>query len=174
MSDFERALPIILKAEGGFVADKDDRGGATNYGITERVYHAWLGMNMQNPRPVKEITPKEVEQIYAKHYWFAGHCDQLPWPVSLAHFDACVNHGVGRAAKMLQDAAGVKADGAIGPKTLAAVKANPAEVAKKYLELRESFYKMLAMQSSQSKFLKGWLNRLGHLRTAMEPGPHTP
>ena len=31
------------------------------------------------------------------------------------HFDASVNHGLGAAAKMLQEAAGVAIDGEIGP-----------------------------------------------------------
>ena len=167
MSDFARALPTILAAEGGYSDHPDDKGGKTNFGVTERVYHAWLAMKFQKPKPVKEITPEEVAAIYSKSYWQAMKCDELPWPVSLVAFDSAVNHGVGRASKMLQDAAGVLADGKIGPKTLAAVRDNPDGVAKAMLEAREAFYKLLAMNASQAKFLKGWLKRLEHLKAAM-------
>lgn len=165
MTDFARSLPVILKAEGGYVHDPDDRGGATNKGVTQKTYDSWRKSELLPVRPVKEIQDVEVETIYRQDYWFAGRCDALAWPVSLVHFDACVNHGVGRASKMLQDAAGVAVDGKVGPKTIAAVNADPAGVVKRYLEERERFYRLIGI-GNQGKFLKGWLARLGHLSTA--------
>lgn len=32
--NFEKAFKYILKAEGGYICHKNDRGGATNLGIT--------------------------------------------------------------------------------------------------------------------------------------------
>lgn len=166
MNGFARALPVILKAEGGYVHDPDDRGGATNKGVTQKTYDMWRKSELLPVRPVKEIQDVEVESIYRRDYWFAGRADALAWPASLVHFDACVNHGVGRASKMLQDAAGVMVDGKIGPKTIAAVNADPAGVVKRYLEERERFYRLIAI-GKQEKFLKGWLARLDHLRIAV-------
>lgn len=42
------------------------------------------------------------------------------------HFDGCVNHGIKQASKFLQRALGVEDDGAIGPKTLSAVRQDDA------------------------------------------------
>ena len=36
MADFNKAIAIILKHEGGYVNDPDDPGGETNMGITKR------------------------------------------------------------------------------------------------------------------------------------------
>ena len=47
------------------------------------------------------------------------------YPSALAYqmFDASINHGSGRAIQFVQKAAGAKADGIIGSKTLAAIDA---------------------------------------------------
>ena len=39
---FETALLFVLKWEGGYVNNKYDKGGATNYGITQNTYNNWL------------------------------------------------------------------------------------------------------------------------------------
>ncbi|KKK60142.1 hypothetical protein LCGC14_3027340, partial [marine sediment metagenome] len=38
MASFEKAIPIVLKHEGGYVHDKLDPGGETNFGISKRAY----------------------------------------------------------------------------------------------------------------------------------------
>lgn len=162
---FARALPILLRSEGGYVNDPDDAGGATNYGITEKTYHAWLRRHERPLRGVQEITAEEVHAIYWRSYWTPAQCDRLPWPLSLIHFDAAVNCGVGAAAKQLQRALGVQDDGLIGPLTLSrAASAGPRECYRYLLE-RTFFYRGLARQNpTQQKFLAGgWLARLESL-----------
>lgn len=41
--NFEKAFDILLGHEGGFVDHPKDPGGATRYGITQRVAHNLLG-----------------------------------------------------------------------------------------------------------------------------------
>jgi len=85
--------------------------------------------------------------------------DDLPSGVDLCVFDCAVNAGVGRASKFLQQAVGVTADGQIGPMTVAATSAKPAEeVIDAFCNLREAHYKSL---STFATFGKGWMNRLG-------------
>lgn len=166
MSGFAQALPVTLRFEGGYSDHPDDPGGATMKGITQNTYDAWRASRRLSPRPVKEISDDEVEAIYHRDYWVAGKCDALPWPVSLAHFDACVNHGVRNAAKLLQRALGVEDDGVIGPQTLGAVEdADPEELVNAMLWKRLEFYEAITLnKKSLRTFLLGWLSRVNHLR----------
>ena len=49
----------------------------------------------------------------------------MPEAVAFQFFDACVNHGYGNAARMLQRAAGVPDDGIIGEISLKAINSLP-------------------------------------------------
>ncbi len=167
MSGFLDALPVTLRFEGGYVNDPDDPGGATNKGITQKTYNAWTRSKALPPKAVRGITTDEVEAIYHRDYWLKGKCDALPWPASLAHFDACVNHGPRNAAKLLQRAAGVTDDGKIGPVTLAAVAdmARASALVNLMLWKRLEFYEAIARRRKASrKFLLAWLSRVNHLR----------
>jgi lysozyme family protein len=65
--------------------------------------------------------------------------------LALFHFDTAVNMGVGTAARMLQTALGVDADGEIGPITLAtASRADPPRVLAAYAALRRTRYRSLS------------------------------
>ena len=170
--DFERALAFVLGVEGGYTNDPSDHGGATNKGITQREYSEWLRVNHLPKRNVADILNADVREIYWSEYWLEGRCDRMPWPLCLAHFDACVNVGVGQAAKFLQRALCVRDDGVIGPRTLEALKGAiekdpPCAVAERLVEQREPFYRRLAENEvSQQRFLEGWLNRVEKLKTA--------
>ena len=111
------------------------------------------------------LLKKFVKSIYHLDYWVAGKCDALPWPASMAHFDACVNHGIRNASKLLQRAAGVQDDGKIGPKTLAAVdKADPVELVNGMLWKRLAFYEAIVLHRPKMKvFLLAWLSRVNDL-----------
>lgn len=155
--NWEEALAHILKYEGGYVNHKDDPGGRTNLGVTQRVWEEWIG-KPATEEDMRGLTPEMVSPLYKKRYWDAVRGDDLPSGVDLCVFDCAVNAGVGRASKFLQQAVGVPADGVIGPKTIAAVTAIPAdEVIEKFCNLREAHYKSL---STFATFGKGWMNRL--------------
>ena len=164
---FDICLAFVLKREGGYVNDPADRGGETACGITNATYQHWRHAQGLLPAPIKEITPAEVAAIYRADYWTSSRCDVLGPPLDLVHFDGAVNHGKTQAAKFLQRAAGVTADGVIGARTLAAVAPlAPGYVALKVIEQREAFYRWLATKPDQAKFLKGWLARMAAVRNA--------
>lgn len=170
MSGFADALPVILKFEGGFVDDSDDRGGATNKGITQGTYDAWRRGRGVPTRSVKLLEDGEVLDIYHKGYWMAAKADAVPWPLSVGHFDAAVNHGVTNAWKIMQRALGVADDGIPGPKTLTALQlADPGNLVWEWLKARAAFYARIVQGSpSQAKFLRGWLNRVLDVHREME------
>lgn len=160
--NFTRSLEAVLKEEGGYSNHPKDPGGATNLGVTQRVYDAWLKNNGKAPRSVREITRAEVESIYYQQYWLAARGDQLPDGVDLAMFDYAVNSGPSRAIKDLQRALGVKVDGLIGNVTLAAVAAaDPIKLVHDILDTRVRFLKGL---SAWSTFGRGWSIRVSRVR----------
>ena len=169
---FERALDFVPEVEGGYTNDPVDRGGATNKGILQRVYDIYRKAEGLRSADVRHILNIEVEEIYRDAYWLEGDCDRMPWPVSLVHFDACVNTGVTQAARFLQRSVGAEPDGRIGPKTLEALRAllereTPLAVAERLVNRREPFYRRLAqVDPTQNRFLQGWLNRVEKLKTA--------
>lgn len=155
--NWDEALKHILKYEGGYVNHPDDPGGMTNLGVTKRVWEEWTG-KPAGEQEMRSLTPAMVSPLYKKRYWDAVRGDDLPSGVDLCVFDCAVNAGVSRASKFLQQAIGVPADGVIGPKTLAAVTAKPAEeVIEAFCDLREAHFKSL---STFNVFGKGWMNRL--------------
>ena len=171
---FERALPVILRSEGGYVDDPQDLGGATNQGITQKTYNAWR----KPERPVREITSDEVSAIYKQRYWKAGRSDGLAWPVSLVHFDSMVQHRPKDAIRMLQSAVNLSGhdlavDGSVGPKTLAAANLSDSKaLVEELLWQRLAYYRGLAnhtntlRRKANRKFLPIWIRRLEHLRIA--------
>lgn len=168
--NFEDCLDFVLRWEGGFVDDPADRGGATNQGVTQAVYDEWRMRKAFDKRSVRAIERGEVIHIYLEQYWKPSRCQALDFPMSLILFDSAVNHGVGRAVKLLQNVLDVAADGHFGPQTMAAYDDQEAAsgtcgIAGKYLAAREAFYvRIVEADPSLGKFLRGWLNRLAALR----------
>ena len=114
-AEFIQCLPFVLKWEGGYVNHPADPGGATNQGVTQKVYDTWRSRNGQLPRSVKELTEAEMQAIYEGGYWLPPRCDRLRDALDLVQFDTAVNMGVGRAVRFLQTAVGAAADGDYGP-----------------------------------------------------------
>lgn len=145
------------KKASGYVNDPVDPGGETKYGVAK------------NSNPDLDITNLDWEgakAVYFNRYWLPGKCDKLAGRVAVLHFDGCVNHGVGKASKFLQSAAGVTADGAIGPATLQAVgQIDEIDLCNAICDSRAQFYNdIVARKPEQSKYLKGWLRRIEEMR----------
>lgn len=124
-ANFARALPLVLRHEGGFVNHPSDPGGATNKGITIATFRKWVKRN-GTVADLKAITDQQVAKIYRKHYWDKVKGDDLPAGIDYVTFDFAVNSGPRRAAKFLQEVLRVKADGVIGPVTIEAARRAPA------------------------------------------------
>jgi len=158
---FEKAIRLVLEHEGGFVNHKDDRGGATNFGITEETLGRWRRSPV-NEEDVKDLTTVEAKEIYKAYYWDPIQLDSFKDEILAAIvFDQAVNRGVYRAATDLQKLVGVKADGKVGPVSLAAVNAvNPKVLALDYIKAAQLHYaKIVKNNPSQRVFIVGWIKR---------------
>jgi lysozyme family protein len=120
---FTASLPFILRWEGGYVDHPADPGGATNKGVTQRVYDDWRTRQGLPARAVRQLEDAEMHAIYEAGYWLPPRCDLLQRQLDLVHFDTAVNMGVGRAVRMLQGALGCDVDGDFGPATRMAAEA---------------------------------------------------
>jgi lysozyme family protein len=167
--NFDASFSRIIKSEGGYVWDKDDRGGETNLGVTIDAWGAYLKRAIQ-PGEMKALTQEAVKPFYKQMYWDLVKGDDLPVGVDYAVFDFAVNAGVSRAAKFLQRSVGTVDDGVIGGGTLGRVsKTEPAVLLKNFAEQKQRFYNGLATTNpSQQKFLKGWLSRVDHVQDTAE------
>ena len=98
--NFEKALELVLHHEGGYGDHPKDPGGATNYGVTKKVYERYLGRECTKDE-VKDMPMEAVREIYKRKYWDKIRGDDLPAGLDWAVFDFAVNAGVSRASKLL-------------------------------------------------------------------------
>jgi len=177
---FKECLKFVLKWEGGYTNHPADPGGATNKGITQRVYNAYLQSKKMSPGDVRYIKDEEVEEIYYTRYYIPSHAPQLPPPLDLVVFDTAVNMGVKTSAILLQKTLQelgyytLAIDGIIGAGTKKALEQAIKEkgmqiVVQKYIQLRNLRYHQIVSRNPKLRvFLKGWLNRTADLlRTAL-------
>lgn len=161
-SNFDAALARVLVSEGGYVNNPKDPGGATNKGITQRVYNLYRNRLNLSGQSVQSITDAEVRQIYKEQYWDVAKCDSLPVGISYCVFDGDVNSGVSQSTKWLQRACGITVDGTIGPNTItAANEAEPDALIDAICDRRLNYLKAL---SGWKYFGKGWTSRVEHVR----------
>ena len=148
MDKLERCLDAVLADEGGLANHRQDPGGLTKYGISQRAYPT---LN------IAALTVEQAKSIYQRDYWNPINGDNLPTGLDLILFDCAVNQGVSTAIQLLQQVLGLKTDGHIGPITLAAsAKAMPSLLNNFAAEraLRYEFNR------NEEVFGRGWYRRL--------------
>lgn len=169
-----KAFCFTLNNEGGFVNDKDDPGGATNYGISlaflKDMYNRGFkaaDINLDgivNQKDIEAITYGLVQKLYRIEFW--DKVSMIPDDtLAIKVFDAGVNIGIKKAIQLLQQCVGTTSDGVIGPITLQAIsKWDKNQLIHKFIDKLQLYYYELAFRNkSMDKFLKGWLNRAKRL-----------
>jgi lysozyme family protein len=171
-------LAGIYAIEGGYVNDPADHGGPTNMGVTEQVARAdgYLGDMRDFPKHCAGQVITCADRIYVDHYIEGpGFTPKLGIEPAVAQelVDSAVNMGPRNPSLWFQASlnvlcgAGLKVDGRVGPRTIAAYQAcqqQRGKVQACVLVLdaldgaQEARYrKIVAHDSSQAKYLKGWL-----------------
>lgn len=158
---YEKSFDYVIGNEGKFVNDPHDRGGATNYGITQSTLSKWRRKPV-SVRDVQLLSLTEAQDIYKAFYWDAMNLDEVKDErVQTLLFDQCVNRGVPRVARDVQRILNVAVDGEMGPKTVAAINAqDPLKLMKKLINVvQDAYVQIIVNDLSQVKFLAGWINR---------------
>jgi typhoid toxin secretion A len=171
----EKMINDIITIEGGYVNDPLDSGGATNYGITEKV-----ARNHGYTDDMESLPQTLAFSIYETLYWDAVCADDLVLiSEALAYevVDTAVNMGVHRASTFLQRWLNVlnrsqelyidlTVDGKMGNKTIAALKAyvqsgRKVDVLTTGLNCSQgAFYLSLAeSREKDEKFIYGWIEK---------------
>ena len=148
--NFNAVMDEVFAHEGGYVNNKKDPGGETNFGISKRSYP---GTN------IRALTRDRAKEIYRSDFWSRIRGDDLNPGIDLVVMDAAVNSGTTRSLKWIQSAARVEADGKIGPVTLRAVNGYlpQTDLIKRACATRMSFLRSL---KTWSTFGKGWARRV--------------
>lgn len=172
MANFDLYFPTEVKLEGdAYEVVPGDSGGCTRFGLTlddVKEYHVDVDHNgLFDCNDVKALDRPIAGKILKALYWDYFKADQIPQQ-SLAEYivDSGLNQGRILIVKYLQAILGVEIDGHYGPGTLAAlldhIKVDDGK--EEFIELHqkrlERYNAIVASRPSQSKFIKGWINRL--------------
>ena len=182
---FETTLPQVLIHEGGYAFDPDDAGGETFRGISRRANPDWPGWPLIDAAKRAGIRAKEainahfqtnqvmfelVADLYRRKYYAPVSKFRAPDWSTDKMFDTGVHMGPGGAIRLAQTIVGTKADGVVGPKTLAAVgayfsrrKAEESFLSAFCLAQAEFYARLVEKKPTQEKFLSGWLKRAAWL-----------
>lgn len=162
MADFDPIYERMILDEGGYkLTDiKGDRGGQTYAGIARNAHPLWQGWLAIDRG---EMPPADlVREFYYRRFWSPVCGDDIAdQGVAETLFNFGVNAGTATAVKLAQIVVGATPDGALGPRTLAAINAaDPALFRALYALAKVKRYaEIVNRDRSQGKFLLGWIHR---------------
>jgi len=142
--NFIVCLKRLLNIEGGYVNNKHDLGGETNYGIT-----SYLAKKYN--KDVKNLTFDDVKEIYYNEFWKPLNLDLIENPdIAYEPFEFFVNSGkqrlsiklLQRAYNLLQFENFIKEDGLLGKNTAKALNSYryPKSLIKVYNHYQAMYY----------------------------------
>ena len=152
----------IIKREGGYTDHPDDKGGPTKYGITLNTLKEYKGTSITKDDVIL-LSREEAKEIYKALYIIKPHFDKIPDPrVRAIVIDAGVNHGIGKATRLLQRALAVTDDGVLGSETEEQLaKMDSTNLFRRFFVERLLLYhNIVIINPSQNTFLRGWFNRM--------------
>ena len=172
--NFEKALSMTLKYEGGYVWDSHDPGGETNMGITRGTLESAYQRGIVSHNSVKDLSQEEVSKIYYEMYWKPSNADKMPDPLAAIYFDTVVLCGSGGGGRRLQYAMNnlglgepVVVDGYVGPQTIEELQKQlktPNDISRMcdaLLNERQAYHNQ---DRNAEYYLTGWTNRVNQLR----------
>lgn len=174
--NFNEIVKKTLQNEGGFVNNKNDTGGATNYGISLRfLKNGNIDINLDgyiNIQDILALDKAKASKIYQEHFWDNHQYKNIRnAQIAAKIFDMSVNMGAYQTHKILQKAINqvndkyLAVDGIFGTNTLATInkliRIGKSEQLLNAIRTQCAiFYKSLVIANPKLKvFLKGWLRR---------------
>lgn len=155
MPTIDQVITQVERDEGAATNDPLDKGGRTQFGISETA----------NPEAWSDgvVTEDEARAIYLQKYVRSPKFDQLPPLLQGLCIDWGVVSGPQLVIMKLQGLLHVTQDGKIGPATLKALSNSPEGVMRLnnllVAERIRQVGRIVAKDPSQTKYVSGWLNR---------------
>lgn len=169
----------IVQREGGYVDDRDDPGGATNYGVTGKTLKR-LGLDINsdghvNAADLHALSIEQAVDIFVAEYFWRPGIGKLPAALHPTVFDMQVNAGsqaIGLLQGLLEKIGlPVSIDRVIGPQTIAAtykaLEMAPEHLVDAYgIERRNFYYRLARDRAASRKYVRrlnggkgGWILR---------------
>ncbi len=174
MKYFDIALGDVLAHEGGFVDRAEDKGGATNYGISLRFLRTLpaLAGDITNDghvttQDIETMTVDTARVFYRRYFWEHYRLGEIhDLDVATKLFNFFVNMRGKTAALIAQRAVNdlghnLYLDGIAGSKTLAAINACAPGELLVCIKWRawQVYREIIATTPSQAVFANGWRKR---------------
>lgn len=168
MADLNVTAKRVHELEGGFQRWRSDKGNyykgvliGTNKGVTPAAYLKAFG-KVPTVKDMKGLTYEQYLYVFRTQYWPKWRGEEI---VNQQVADIVVDWFFNSGAwgiRIPQRILGLKEDGIVGPKTIAAVNAqDPKRFFAQVVEARAKFFRNIVKNNaSQAVFLDGWLNRL--------------
>ena len=174
-SKFNSIIDKNLEHEGGYVNNKNDRGGKTKYGITKPFMEDFkYALPGGKAIPIEDLTVDDAKKLY-KAMWDRynlGHVRDKN--VAYVIFDYMINTFYHTAAKRVQEVlntggAALKVDGHLGEKSLNAIHDSDYKwLIDEVLKNRHHHYREQVKDDyTQHEFYAGWMNRLNKISEAV-------
>ncbi|HBD3716491.1 TPA: hypothetical protein KJD76_003588 [Escherichia coli] len=171
---FSKISSVILRHEGGYVNDPNDRGGETNMGITIATWRAYAPIDLgieATFSTLRNMTKEQAEIIYYNHYWEPkGFCKLENTKVALMVYDWTITSGraVKQIRKMLHDEYNNRliVNNIMDDDMIHCINAveDQEQLLSRIAEIRKDYYRSLTITNgepnAQIKFLNGWINRV--------------
>lgn len=143
---FDKFFEILMLLEGGFVNNKNDQGGKTKYGITEKtlaVYNERKGLKLR----IESLTRNDAKNIY-RELFFDTVKPTSPDVCYYHYFDLCVNSGYDDYRQCWIE--------------------TESDIRKVIKWRKDKFISEVKRKESQGDFFKGWLNRLNRINAMFD------
>ena len=177
MKPFDYAFEQTLMSEGGYSDDPADRGGKTNWGITEKTLNEAYLKGIVTTCYVSELKKEEARTIYKAFYWDPLKLDSVLSPAIAAEiFDTAVNMGKTAATKIVQESLNylgesLKVDGIMGSATISRLNKWITRDARALWVCLNGFQfqryvQIVENNTTQKRCARGWTKRIQTYREA--------
>lgn len=164
MADYKKLIPTVLKYEGGYAGNIDGKI-CTMKGVTLDTYRKYFG-RQKTCKELRGISNAEWEYIFKEGFWDRWKADEInSQAIANLLVDWCWVSGI-YGIKYPQRILGVKDDGIVGDKTIAAINnyPNQKELFDKLWNRRKKHFEDIAKTHNRAKFLNGWIRRISSFK----------